>query len=72
MRFNQAGEILCQNYHPKYLQNLASALGYGYYKVSKKKTGNTCKLVWLNRNGDFESSSGDGLMELPYDVQFYN
>merc|ERR1712136_431219 len=34
MRFNRGGETNCQNYHPGYLQNLASALGYENYQIN--------------------------------------
>ena len=72
MRFNRAGEAICQNYHPDYLQNLASALGYNNYQINVADTGNYCTLVWLDESGGLDSSEGDAQMEEPYDVIFYN
>ena len=70
MRFNKKGETTCQNYHPDYLQNLATSLGYSTYVVDTKKRGNSCTLVWLDGNGNWQSASGDSALELPYDVTF--
>ena len=77
MRFNKDGETYCQNYKIGYLQNLASALGYGNYKVNKKIAGSSCRSVWLNRTGYFESSStgeyeGDSEELFPNEVEFYH
>ena len=71
MRFNKIGETNCQNYDLNYLQNLASSLGYSNYKVDVKKTGNSCTIVWLDSNGNFQSTGGSSSMELPYDISFW-
>ena len=71
MRFNKMGEASCQNYHPKYLQNLAMSLGYNTYKIDSKRTGNGCKLAWLDGSGNFQTTDGNFAMELPYDVSFW-
>lgn len=70
MRFNQAGQQECQNYHPKYLQNLAKALGYQNYKVAIKTSGNHCRLAWIDASGSFQTSSGDSTLKLPNEVSF--
>ena len=70
MRFNQKGQTVCQNYHPDYLGNLARSLGYNYYRVHVKNSGNACTLVWLDSNGKFQSSTGNANLELPLDVSF--
>jgi len=71
MRFNQAGEIICQNYHPDYLQNLAKALGYGHFRLNVTQTGNGCTLAWLDASGNLQTTWGNDELELPYDVSFY-
>ena len=70
MRFNKKGEAACLNYHPDYLQNLATSLGYSTYVVDKQRAGNDCPLVWLDENGIFQYASGNRALELPYDVTF--
>ena len=71
MRFNKKGETLCQNYHPDYLGNLARSLGFSSYRVDVKTSGNSCDLVWLDSNGNFQISTGNSLNEKPYDVSFW-
>ena len=70
IRFNKKGETSCQNYHPDYLQNLATSLGYSTYVVDKQRAGNDCSLVWLDENGILQYASGNRALELPYDVTF--
>ena len=70
MRFNKKGKTICLNYHPDYLQNLATSLGYSTYVVNRTRSGNACTLVWLDANGNFQSASGDSSLELPFDVTF--
>ena len=70
IRFNRKGETACQNYHPAYLHNLAKSLGYSTYVVNMKKGVNACPLVWLDGYGNWQSSSGNATLELPFNVTF--
>ena len=74
MRFNKKGETTCNNYHPDYLQNLATSLGYNTYVVNVKRAANGCRLVWLDGDGNWQAASKyDDLLydlELPFDVTF--
>ena len=73
MRFNKKGETTCNNYHPDYLQNLATSLGYNTYVVNVKRAANGCRLVWLDGDGNWQAGSNYDLLydlELPFDVTF--
>jgi hypothetical protein len=62
----------CQNYHPSYLQNLATALNYTKFTVNQTKTGNSCTRTYLDNNLTFQSTAGDSTQAQVYDINFDN
>ena len=62
----------CQNYHPNFIQNLATALGYAKYTVNQTKTGNSCTRTYLDSNLIFQSTTGDSTQAQIYDINFDN
>ena len=70
MRFNQAGQSSCYNYHPNYLGNLTKALGYSKFIIGEKSDENACRLAWLDANGNFQTTEGNMDLVLPRVVSF--
>lgn len=62
----------CQNYHPSFIQNLATALGYSKYTVNQTKTGNSCTRTYLDSNLMFTTTTGDSTQAQIYDINFDN
>ncbi len=62
----------CENYHPAFIQNLATALGYTKLTVNQTKTGNSCTRTYLDSNLIFTSTAGDSTQAQIYDINFDN
>jgi cysteine-rich repeat protein len=62
----------CLNYHFNYIKNFALAIGYANYEVEQTKTGNHCERTWLDDNGNFQQTSGDGNFTMIFKIRYWN